>query len=248
MHMKEAWPYVVFYVLGAWLLSLPVHLGMLDVLHAQWLGDTMFAGKAFLWAGFGPFIAGLFAIRFHRGLSDRIHVLGADAMKNGLLVLMLIAIFTAIGLPHGDGPASHFYGFVYMATITIYALLEEFGWRRYLQNALEGLNIHLKYVLIGMIWWIWHARFATTFDLTLFPLICIGGGYLLGRLADVSRSIMPVIIMHALVILLTGTGKASTHAFIGSGLVLTGWFLIDKGLAHPDNAALISEKENPPNN
>lgn len=61
--MKDAWPCVVFYVLGALLLSLPVHLGKLDVLHVQWLGDTMFAGMAYLWAGFGPFVAGVFTNR-----------------------------------------------------------------------------------------------------------------------------------------------------------------------------------------
>ena len=239
--MRNSWPFVLSYILGALFLSLPVHLGCIDVFHAAWLGDTMFADMSYLWAGIGPFLAGLIAIQLHKGLPNRILVLGVQRLKNMIMIVMPVIVFALIGLPDGNGVISHSYGFAYVTTITMYALLEEFGWRRYLQNALEGLNTHLKYVFIGIVWWIWHARFETLFDLTLFPMICVGGGYVLGRLADDSASIIPVAMMHMLIILLTSAGDVSMQAGIGCGFVLAGWFLLEKAFPERDKQTFSSQ-------
>ncbi|MDB9782971.1 CPBP family intramembrane metalloprotease [Winogradskyella sp.] len=120
-----------------------------------------------------------------------------------------------------------FYGFAFALINTIYAFTEEFGWRRYLQNALEGLNKNLKYISIGVIWWIWHFRFETQFDVFIFPLICIGGGFLLGKLADESRSILPVTAMHTLIILTSNSGNFGKNEIMGIGIVILGWILIE---------------------
>ena len=136
--------------------------------------------------------------------------------------------FSIVGFDNNHQINPHYFGFIYALVNVLYAFLEEFGWRRYLQNALEGLNKHSKYLLIGIVWWIWHARFNTDFDLYIFPIICLGGGYLLGKLADDVKSILPIVAMHSLIILLTNSGSVTPKKLLGVGLVIIGWIIIEQ--------------------
>ena len=97
-----------------------------------------------------------------------------------------------------------------------------------MQNALEGLNKNIKYISIGIIWWIWHFRFDTQFDFFIFPLICIGGGILLGKLADDIKSILPVVAMHNVIILTTNSGNFGKNELIGIAFVVLGWIVIEQ--------------------
>ena len=120
------------------------------------------------------------------------------------------------------------FGFAYASINLIYAFTEEIGWRRYLQNALEGMNQHLKYIFIGVIWWLWHFRFGTQIDFFVFPFICIGGGYFLGKLADDTKSILPVVAMHTLITLISNSGNINQSKLIGVGIVILGWIIIEQ--------------------
>ena len=163
-----------------------------------------------------------------KSVSNRITILGNEKMKFILIALLPVITFPIFGLENSYGIDNHYYAFIYAFINVIYAFFEEFGWRRYLQNALEGVNKHWKNILIGIIWWIWHIRFETTFDLFIFPLFCIGGGYLLGKLADDTKSILPVVSMHALIILLTNSGAITSNKIIGVGLTIIGWVIIEQ--------------------
>jgi len=142
--------------------------------------------------------------------------------------LLPVFSFSIIGLENPNDINVHYYGFIYASINIIYAFLEEFGWRRYLQNALEGFNKNWKYILIGIVWWIWHLRFETHFDIFIFPLICIGGAYLLGKLADDTKSILPVVTIHTLIILLTNSGTPTMNKMIGAGLTIIAWIIIEQ--------------------
>ena len=190
--------------------------------------DCFISDWVYLIAGIGPFIAGLLILLLDRSISKRITIWGDEKAKNSLIALLPVFTFPVFGLENSVGINIHFYGFIYASINVIYAFLEEFGWRRYLQNAMEGFNKHWKYIFIGLIWWIWHLRFETGFDIFIFPLICIGGGYLLGKLADDTKSILPVVCMHTLVILLTNSGAPTTDKIIGAGLTIIGWIIIEQ--------------------
>ena len=71
-------------------------------------------------------------------------------------------------------------------------------------------------------------RFETDFDLFIFPVICIGGGYLLGKLTDDTKSILPVVTIHTLIILITNSGAITLNTMIGAGLIIVGWIVIEK--------------------
>ncbi|MEP6810846.1 MAG: CPBP family glutamic-type intramembrane protease [Chthoniobacterales bacterium] len=73
----------------------------------------------------------------------------------------------------------HYAGFLTGISLTLYALGEEYGWRGYLQQALEPLRLPLRIFVIATLWYLWHLNF-------LIPGISIPahlihyGGLLLG--------------------------------------------------------------------
>jgi len=226
--MKRLSIFIVVFILLAFGLSAPVHLGFTQSLFQEETKSFIISNWGYLLAGFGPLIAGLIALRLHKNISHRISILGEERLKNTLISLLPLASFSIIGLDNSSGINIHYFGFLFAAINTIYAFFEEFAWRRYLQNALEPINKHLKYILIGIVWWLWHMRFSTDFDLYIFPLICIGGGYLLGKLSDDTRTIMPVVYLHTLIILLTNSGNVSTQKLIGVAISIIGWIVIEQ--------------------
>ncbi len=183
--------------------------------------------SGYLLAGLSTLIAAVIALKFHKSISNKITIFGDEKLKNSLILCLPIVAFTISGLNNIFGINRSLYGFTFAIVNTIYAFTEEFGWRRYLQNALEGMNKIIKYLLIGVIWWIWHFRFQTQFDFFIFPFICIGGGILLGKLADETKSILPVVAAHSMIILLTNSGNPAKPEIIGIGIVLFGWIVIE---------------------
>lgn len=212
--------YVFLVLLLSWLLKSKVQV--------HFFKDTFLQNSDYLLAGFSTLIAGTTGIFLHKGLSKKITILGKDAQKNMLIVGLPVVAFSIVGLNNNFGVNKWVYGFAYALLNTVYAFTEEFGWRKYLQNALEGFNENIKYILIGIIWWIWHFRFDSHFDLFIFPLICVGGGFLLGKLADESKSNLPVIAMHTLIILTINSGNFGKTEIIGIGIVIIGWVIIEQ--------------------
>jgi hypothetical protein len=226
--LKIDWKYIILFILIAYGISYPVQQDYLTDFYLSITKNTFISESEYLLAGFSTLIAAILMLIFHENLSSRITIFGDDKIKNALILILPIIAFSITGLDNNFGMNKSFYGFAFALTSTIYAFTEEFGWRRYLQNALEGLNKNLKYILIGVVWWIWHFRFDSQFDIFIFPLICIGGGFLLGKLADDFKSILPVIAMHTLIILTTNSGNFGMNGIMGIGIVILGWVVIEQ--------------------
>ena len=226
--MKTNWKYIILFVILAIGISAPIHLGFFDESFKAITSGWFFNDWTYLLAGFGPLIAGLIILLLDKSVSNRITIFGKEKVKFILIALLPVFTFPIFGLENSYGINIHLYAFIFALINVIYAFFEEFGWRRYLQNALEGINKNWKYILIGIIWWIWHLRFETSFDLFVFPFICIGGGYLLGKLADDTKSILPIVSMHTLIILLTNSGAITTNKIAGVALTIIGWIIIEQ--------------------
>jgi len=209
-------------------LSFPVQQGYLDAAFAALAGDSILSGLSYLLAGFSTLAAALVGMVVHRGLPNTISIFGDDALKHTAIAVLPIVAFALGGRENPDGMTAWLYGGLMASVASVYAFADEVGWRRYLQNALQGLSPSIKYLCIGAVWWLWHFRFDTIFDLVVFPLICLGGGFLLGRLADDTRSLLPVVAMHSLVTLTTTTGQFGTREVTAIALVFGGWFAIEK--------------------
>ena len=226
--MKIDWKYIILFILIALGVSYPVQQGYLNDFFHTATKDSFISESGYLMAGLSTLIAGIITLSLHKSISSRITILGDNKIKNLLILSLPVIAFSICGLKNKFGMNNSLYGFAFASVNTFYAFTEEFGWRRYLQNALEGLNKNLKYIFIGVVWWIWHFRFDTQFDIFIFPLICIAGGFLLGKLTDDIKSILPVVAIHNVIILTTNSGNLDQNKIIGIGIVILGWIVIEQ--------------------
>ena len=88
-------------------------------------------------------------------------------------------------------------GFILMGTL-IYSLLEEVGWRGYLQGELKEMNRTLSNLLIATMWFFWHI--AIRFDLggLIFFSVLLLGAWGIGNIARDTRSLMACACFHTL--------------------------------------------------
>lgn len=144
--MKTNWKYIGLFLILAIGISGPIHLGYFDKAYRAFSNDWIIKDWVYLIAGFGPFMAGVLTLHLHKYVSNRITILGNENMKYIFIALLPVLTFPVFGLKNSNGINIHFYAFIYALINVIYAFLEEFGWRRYLQNSLEGLNKNWKYI------------------------------------------------------------------------------------------------------
>ena len=226
--MKIDWKYIILFILIALGISYPVQQGYFNDFFQNITKGSFISESGYLMAGLSTLIAATISLSLHKSISNRITIFGDNKIKNLFILSLPVITFSICGLNNKFGMNKSLYGFAFALVNTFYAFTEEFGWRRYLQNALEGLNKNIKYIFIGVIWWIWHFRFDTQFDISIFPLICIGGGFLLGKLTDDIKSILPAVAMHNVIILTTNSGNFDQNKIIGIGIVLLGWIVIEQ--------------------
>jgi uncharacterized protein len=67
--------------------------------------------------------------------------------------------FTALGMHNNAGLNPHLFGLMYGLMLSAYALCEEYGWRGYLQSALQPLPEWPRICIIGTMWFVWHLNF-----------------------------------------------------------------------------------------
>jgi membrane protease YdiL (CAAX protease family) len=80
----------------------------------------------------------------------------------------------------------------------MYGLLEEIGWRGFLQQQLKGLPKIWNILIIGILWFIWHLNFEMTTMNLLFLGLLIFGSWGIGIVADKTNSLLAVSAFHTL--------------------------------------------------
>ena len=83
-------------------------------------------------------------------------------------------------------------------SILLYGLLEEIGWRGFLQRELKSLPEFLNILLVATLWFIWHLNFDLTSSNLLFFAILILGSWGIGKVADSTHSLLAVSAFHSL--------------------------------------------------
>lgn len=78
----------------------------------------------------------------------------------------------------------------------IYGILEEIGWRSFLQNRLDFLNQYIKYVVVGILWFVWHLNFELTTSNIAFLFILIFASWGIGKIGDKTKSVLAVGAFH----------------------------------------------------
>jgi membrane protease YdiL (CAAX protease family) len=87
---------------------------------------------------------------------------------------------------------------VLMFTVLVYGLLEEIGWRGFLQQQLKLLPKIYSIALIAILWFSWHLNFdLNTSNLIFFGIIFLGS-WGVGKVYDKTSSLLAVAGVHSL--------------------------------------------------
>lgn len=209
------WRWVVLYYAVALGVALPFNLGWLAPWFDTHLPGTMLARYPFLPAALGPAIGALLARRFGPRPIQTTTLLGTSAWRTLVTALIPLGFFSLVDPRAG----------LYALVALIYAAGEEFGWREYLADALAPLRWPWSLAVISLLWWFWHLRFTTTFDLLVFPPIILVSSLVLGHAARTSGSVLVAAAMHALIIVLTASGAPSRPMLFAGAATLAAWVL-----------------------
>jgi membrane protease YdiL (CAAX protease family) len=76
-----------------------------------------------------------------------------------------------------------------------YSLLEEYGWRGFLQNELKGLPMWLYVPIITIMWFLWHLNFYQQ-DMLPFFLMLLLASFIIGKAVNDTHSLLLCAALH----------------------------------------------------
>ena len=86
----------------------------------------------------------------------------------------------------------------YVFMIFVYGLLEEIGWRGFLQQQLQGLHRIWNILIVGILWFAWHLNFELTTMNLIFLCLLLFGAWGIGIVANTTKSLLAVAAFHSL--------------------------------------------------
>ena len=153
--------------------------------------------------GSGVIIGALITISLLReNRKTEICLFGTSKSKSLIMAIIPIIIITIIGVKNEFELDSHLYGFIAIIGTLFYCIMEEYGWRGYLQEELKPLIPWKKYLIIGIIWYLWHLTFltkATIGDNLFFLAMMILGSWGIGQVAELTKSILASACFHLII-------------------------------------------------
>ncbi|WP_407354521.1 CPBP family intramembrane glutamic endopeptidase [Luteimonas sp. R10] len=194
---RTPWPQIAAFAVIATAVAYPFRNNVID------MKDRLVFGAPFLQAvleGIGVLIAAAILTRGFRRFWRPATYLG-DAPAHALVLWGIpVAVFGALGINNDNGVDPHLFGLALGATISVYCLLEETGWRGFLQNATTPLSRWKRYLVVGSIWYVWHLSFldaqSSLASQVEFLLILIVASYLLGSLVEKTNSVLVAASFH----------------------------------------------------
>ncbi len=168
-----------------WLEQLPSGLNIFAMVFAEGVGIVLAA------------IIARRTLAAHRALP--IAFLGQFPRIAVAMAAIAIVLLALVGVENPYHLEPHVYGMIAGAGTLMYCIMEEYGWRGYLQTELSTLAANLKYVLVGSCWYLWHLTFLTDASLqdNLFFLgMMIFGSWGIGQVAEATKSILVCACFH----------------------------------------------------
>jgi hypothetical protein len=225
---KIKWHFIVIFYVVAFSVSGLFNSGFLTHYYQTLTKGVFLSTMTYLPACLGTLVAATLAILLDKSILRTISFLGNSSIKNIVIAITPFVVFSFIGLDNDYQINRYYFAFLFAGMNLIYAVLEEIFWRGYLQDALRQLAAKYRFLLIGILWWAWHFRFHTTFDFTVFLLICIAGSFLIGQFTEKSKSFFAAGGLHCLIILLTNSGVLTIEKMIAGGITILIWAIIGK--------------------
>lgn len=82
--------------------------------------------------------------------------------------------------------------------VLIYGLVEEIGWRGFLYQQLKVFPLLANIMIVSSLWFIWHLNFDLSISNLVFYGILILGSWGIGKVADLTNSLIAVSAFHSL--------------------------------------------------
>ncbi|MDL2239785.1 CPBP family intramembrane metalloprotease [Bacteroidales bacterium OttesenSCG-928-K03] len=177
----------VFYIIAISLRFITNKTGILE-------GINSFLLKAVL-EGMGPTIGALISILIFK-IPIKMSLKGN--FKNMIIpfsiywLLPILLIGTTAYFTNGTFPI------ITIFTVLIYGLLEEIGWRGFLQQLLKPLPKFWLILIITILWFVWHLDFSLTTGNLIFFGILLLGSWGIGLVSDATNSLLAVAAFHSL--------------------------------------------------
>lgn len=187
--------------------------------------------------GSGVIIGALTAIWFlKKKRRTEMTLFGTSKSKSILMAIIPITILTVIGVKNEFKLDAHIYGFIVIIGTLVYCIMEEYGWRGYLQEELKTLKSWQKYLSIGFLWYLWHLSFlkeTSIGDNLFFLAMMIFGSWGIGQVAESTKSILASACFHLIIQImmfnaLIKNGIDGTEKLIILGVSVILWFVIIK--------------------
>lgn len=150
--------------------------------------------------GIGPAIGAAVVMLFF-GYRSAMSLGGTEPRLGLLMIATPAVVMGGIGLPNPFSVEPHLFGVHIGILITLYAILEELGWRGYLQDEFKARTRILRYAIVGVFWYVWHLSFLkeTTFVNEAVGLaILIAASIGIGFVADRTRSVLAAAAFHVI--------------------------------------------------
>lgn len=165
-----------------------------------------------LLGGTGPFLGAIAVLSlFKNQIKNEMTYKGFFNWSTLLLLFLLPTLLFGI---MGSTSGSHAEGLLLGLYIAIYAVLEERGWRGYLQSEFINTKPILKYLIISLFWYCWHLTFLgkTSFqnELIIFGILFLSS-IGIGVMADRTKSILFAACFHMIGNILAFSSELSDH-------------------------------------
>jgi membrane protease YdiL (CAAX protease family) len=148
----------------------------------------------------GPFI-GAFAVWAAFRPERRMSFGGTFPLMAWAMIAVPAAVMAVRGMANPFGMEPHLFGLHIGIWIAAYALLEETGWRGYLQDEFRHRPALLRYAIVGLFWYGWHFSWlgghgagSELANLAMIVAASIGIGFV----ADRTRSILAAAAFHVI--------------------------------------------------
>lgn len=183
---KTIFAIIVFYVIAILLRYLTNKTQILTVLDNTFIKTIL--------QGIGPAIGALAAIKLFRiqnimtlkGNFKNLFVPFSIYWLFPIVLITIVAYFTNGTLP-----------IVAIFSVLTYGLLEEIGWRGFLQQLLAPLPKFVGILVITVLWFIWHLNFDLSSSNLIFFLILLLGSWGIGLVAEKTNSLLAVAAFHS---------------------------------------------------
>ena len=187
---------------------------------AQWTAPNFLKTWSYMW---GPGIASIICLLlFRKSHHNTISFFGSSAQKSIAFYVVPIIALAMVGV-QGQGMNPHLFPFVFGLLGFVSILGEELGWRNFLQDALRPLPELWKYMLIGVMWELWHftnrmghgdlVQIVIRVSIWIAALVLLS--FIMGRATDRSKSVIVAVTLHSWIDILAEFNQTATYVVFG---------------------------------